>query len=134
LLLIARLGLRDPSKAAKKGWQHVTDTWAAGASVWKKQLGYQPGMFTYNGQCIELPGINEKTKELVSPGLPILALPTDALVSAITCPNVPALQFPVNFWDRPYALAVYDPKTEAPDPAHPGGANPGVGHDLHPVP
>jgi parallel beta-helix repeat protein len=113
------LTIIDPSTAVTGKWSRVKDTWATEASVWQLNLGYQPGMFTYNGQCIECVGQDLMTGRLPSPlppyfppGLPVdrpgrslLAVANTTKVSSI------ALNQPVNFWDGPYALAAYDTKT-----------------------
>jgi hypothetical protein len=117
----------DPSTPTR-GWEK---DWNIGKGVWRLNLGYEPGILTYNGKCIECvgqslmtlknpsaddlakfnldkkfwPDLRIKHNQLV--GLALLALenPTPGFSGATYMGNV-------NFWDVPFALAGYDPATQ----------------------
>jgi hypothetical protein len=106
----------DPHK-----WAPVTDAWAIGASVWQAQLGYKPGIFIYDGKCIECVGTQPSIDPPFSTSLrgkdrlKILTKPYDpnnAHAGAVKSGGT--LLHDVRFWDGPYALAAYDndPKAE----------------------
>jgi hypothetical protein len=61
--------VNDPSDINKQ-WTPVTDTWAVGANVWQRPLGYQPGIFIYDGKCIECVG-----QDLMVPPRPTFEYP-----------------------------------------------------------
>ena len=103
------LTIVDPSKLVTGTWKKAPEV---GANVWKLELGYQPGIFIYNGQCIECVGHRFPGGPLVPPGLALLAQPNPTHVpsGALTDPTTGAL-FEVNFWNGCYALAAYDNDT-----------------------
>jgi parallel beta-helix repeat protein len=120
------LTIIDPSLPVDSHkWTLTTDTWAVGANVWEARLGYQPGMFIYDGQCIEcvgeepqlIMGTNPATGELQiatfnrNDRLKVLAKGRDSTVK-----SGGTLLYDVRFWDGPYALAAYDPRSEVPAP------------------
>jgi hypothetical protein len=51
----------DPSTLVSNTW---TSELLAGIMVWKIKLGYEPGIFTYNGKCIECVGQGLMSKDL----------------------------------------------------------------------
>jgi hypothetical protein len=92
-----------------------------GAPVYKTRLRYKPGIFTYNGQCIECVG--QDLMKGNSPPTQCSSLPRPATGLAILAQtdvtkvcSGGTLQKDVNFWDGPYALAAYDPSTETEGP------------------
>ena len=124
----------DPCAPNPNAW---TSELLDGVTVWKINLGYEPAMLTYNGQCIECVGRGLMTTDLAHTpvsklpdklsslglwpdlkllrnrpvGLALLAQKNPTLV-----PSGSTLNHKVNFWDGPYALAAYDPSTESSGP------------------
>jgi hypothetical protein len=121
------LTIIDPSQPVPpNSWRRAPDI---GTNVWQADLRYRPGIFTYNGQCIECLGDTPEmdfTSQTPTPltrqaRLAILGMeydPSDPPRPATTVKSGGTVLRDVRFWDGPYALAAYDnePKKESEDP------------------
>jgi len=135
------LTIIDPSRLVIDPCAPNPNAWTSellnGVTVWKIKLGYEPGMLTYNGQCIECVGRGLMTTDLTHTPvckLPYILgklglwsdlnlLPNRPVGLALLAQKNPTwvssggtLNHKVNFWDGPYALAAYDPSTESVGP------------------
>jgi parallel beta-helix repeat protein len=123
--------LIDPNVLSPNAWRSEL---LNGITVWKIKLGFEPGIFTYNGKCIECVGQRLMSADLIGasldwaevfglwpdfhplprhpPGLALIAQEkTREVPSTLTVPGS-SQPIKVKFWDGPYALAAYDPSTE----------------------